>query len=54
MDRSLLKKLVEWKATADRLPIMLDGSRQVGKSYLIEKIFGLEHFDKVFKLNFED
>ncbi len=54
MERILLKELVEWKNSNDRLPIMLDGARQVGKSYLIEKIFGEKYFKRVFKLNFED
>lgn len=54
MHRTLLEELIEWKNSDDRSPIMLDGARQVGKSYLIEKIFGEEHFKKVFKLNFED
>ncbi len=54
MERILLKKLVEWKNSNDRLPFMLDGARQVGKTYLIEKIFGEKYFKRVFKLNFED
>lgn len=54
LDRILLNELIEWKDSADRSPVMLDGARQVGKSYLIESIFGKMFFKKVFKLNFED
>ena len=54
MQRLLLKELILWKETNDRLPIMLDGARQVGKSFLIEKLFGEQHFKRVFKLNVED
>lgn len=54
MERILLKNLIDWKNAIDRAPIMLDGARQVGKSYLIENIFGKLCFRKVFKLNFED
>jgi len=54
MDRIILKNLIEWKNSTDRSPIVLDGARQVGKSYLIEHIFGKLYFRKVFKLNFED
>lgn len=54
MKRLLLQKLIKWKSSANRLPIMLDGARQVGKSYLIEVLFGKVHFENVFKLNFED
>ncbi|MFT4926681.1 MAG: putative AAA+ superfamily ATPase [Phenylobacterium sp.] len=54
MKRNLLDTLIEWKNSSDRIPVMLDGARQVGKSYLIEHLFGQHHFDKVFKINFED
>jgi hypothetical protein len=54
MKRALLDTLMQWKESPDRQPIMLDGARQVGKSYLIEHLFGANHFDKVFKINFED
>jgi len=54
MQRILLKELIEWKNSNDRSPVMLDGARQVGKTYLVEKIFGAKYFNKVFKLNFED
>ena len=54
MYRSLLATLIEWKNSEDRIPLMLDGARQVGKSILIEKLFGEEHFDNVFKINFEE
>jgi len=54
MDRIILNDLIDWKNSAEHSPIMLDGARQVGKSYLIENIFGKLYFRKVFKLNFED
>jgi predicted AAA+ superfamily ATPase len=52
--RLLLKALIEWKQSKDRRPLLLDGARQVGKSYLLEFLFGKEHFNNVFKLNFDE
>ncbi|MFT4924282.1 MAG: putative AAA+ superfamily ATPase [Phenylobacterium sp.] len=52
MHRTLLDKLVNWKTQPDRMPLLLDGARQVGKSYLLEHLFGRHHFKKVIKLDF--
>ena len=54
MQRLLVKTLVEWKNSTNRLPLLLDGARQVGKSYLLERLFGKKHFKTVFKLNFDE
>lgn len=37
MKRFLLNSLVSWKSQAARLPLLLRGARQVGKSYLVEQ-----------------
>ncbi len=52
MDRLLTHKLLDWKQKPERKPLLLDGARQVGKSYLIEEYFGKEQFDRVLKLDF--
>jgi predicted AAA+ superfamily ATPase len=52
MQRSIEKPLKEWKINQNRLPIILRGARQVGKSYIVEK-FGKENFDSVVTVNFE-
>ena len=52
MQRLLSNKLVQWKSRDERMPILLDGARQVGKTWLIEIIFGRTHFRKVIKLDF--
>ena len=52
MDRLLTSKLVSWKNQENRKPVLLDGARQVGKSYLIERCFGEVHFRQVHKLDF--
>lgn len=52
MKRDLEKELIVWKHNSDRLPLLLRGARQVGKSYLIKK-FGTENFDSYVEINFE-
>lgn len=52
MQRLLNNELVQWKNRDVRMPILLDGARQVGKTHLIEIIFGHTHFRKVIKLDF--
>lgn len=53
MKRKLLEKLVEWKNSKKRLPLLLEGARQVGKTYLLKKLFGEQYFEKVVHVNFE-
>lgn len=44
MFRAIEPILKRWKNQKDRLPIILRGARQVGKSYIIEK-FGKDNFE---------
>ena len=45
MQRKILDKLVDWKNDKiDRMPLLLYGARQVGKTHLLRE-FG-EHFYK--------
>ena len=52
MKRKILKSLVEWKNSAERKPLILNGARQVGKTYILE-MFGKEYFENVIYLNME-
>lgn len=52
MDRLLVSELISWKSQRQRKPLLLDGARQVGKSFLIEQLFGSEYFRQVIKLDF--
>lgn len=45
-------ELLAWKETTDRLPLLVRGARQVGKSFLVEQ-FGREHFSSFVVINFE-
>lgn len=51
MQRTLVEKLLAWKNQPTRKPILLDGARQTGKSYLLSVLFGL-HFEQVIRLDF--
>ncbi len=52
MYRSIEQIFKKWKDDPNRLPIILRGARQVGKSYIIEK-FGSEHFENQVTINFD-
>ncbi len=52
MKRDLEQELFKWKEYQERLPLLLRGARQVGKSYLIED-FGKKAFKNVVVVNFE-
>ena len=46
MERIVFQKLVEWKNSASRKPLILNGARQVGKTWLLEQL-GKQYFKKV-------
>ena len=54
MYRKIYEKLLEWKNSDDKKPLMLLGARQVGKTYIIEE-FCKNEFSKFKKINqFQD
>lgn len=46
MERALMEKLVAWKDSSRRKPLILNGARQVGKTWLLKE-FGRLHFENV-------
>ena len=52
MKRDLYKSLVNWKNSSHRKPLILQGARQVGKTWLMKE-FGKNEFEQVVYLNFE-
>ncbi len=52
MERDLRKELDQWQKKEERIPLLIRGSRQVGKSYLVEA-FGREAFESFVTVNFE-
>ena len=53
MYRKIITELKEWKDKKDRLPLILKGARQVGKTWILQE-FGKEYFDDVLYINFEN
>ena len=52
MYRKIVRYLEEWKADAHRKPLILQGARQVGKTYSVLE-FGRTHYENVVYFNFE-
>ena len=52
MKRDLIQDLFKWKERRDRLPLLLRGARQVGKSFIVEE-FGKKAFENTVVVNFE-
>ena len=52
LERLLIDRLLTWRVKASRKPVLLDGLRQVGKSYLLATLFGAQHFRAVHRLDF--
>ena len=53
MKRKIEEQLLAWKQkTADRLPLIVNGARQVGRTYILRK-FGEEQFNNVVYINLE-
>ena len=52
MYRKIMNYLEEWKESRHRKPLILQGARQVGKTYTILE-FGRTHYDQVAYFNFE-
>ena len=52
IERSVLRQLIGWKVSEGRKPLILQGARQVGKTWLL-KHFGKDHFDSVAYFNFD-
>ena len=53
MDRFLMNELIAWKNRPRRKPLILNGARQVGKTWLLKE-FGKRHFDNVAYVNLDD
>jgi len=53
IERDLYQELIAWKNKKNRKPLLLQGARQVGKTWLI-KHFGGKEFDDVAYFNFDE
>ncbi len=52
MERFIMDKLIKWKSSKSRKPLILRGARQVGKTYILKQ-FGEENYEKVAYFNFD-
>ena len=53
MDRTLLQKLLKWKNSKYRKPLILKGVRQVGKTWLLKE-FGRQYYENTAYFNFDE
>ena len=52
MERKIYKDLLLWKSNDDRKPLILQGARQVGKTYIVNYFAGKEYANSIY-CNFE-
>lgn len=52
MNRSAMKDLVSWKDSLSRKPLLFQGARQVGKTWLLKE-FGRQNFENTAYVNFD-
>ncbi len=52
MYRYAIEKLIEWKISSDRKPLIIEGARQVGKTWLMKE-FGRKMYKNTVYINFD-
>ena len=53
IERDAIERLMEWKQSSHRKPLLLQGARQIGKTWLMRE-FGRRSFDYVAEFNFDE
>lgn len=53
MQRLIIRSLEQWKQKQNRKPLIIQGARQVGKTWIM-KYFGQHHFQQVAYINFDN
>ena len=53
MKRYAIKQLLEWKNNPNKKPLIIEGARQVGKTWLMQE-FGKNEYRQVAYINFEN
>lgn len=51
MQRTLLNALMTWKTQSTRKPLLIDGARQTGKTFLLQELFG-NSFNNILRIDF--
>lgn len=52
IERDIMSALLKWKQRSERKPLIIQGARQIGKTWIMRK-FGEEYFDYVAYFNFD-
>lgn len=52
MYKTAIEKLFKWKESKNRKPLVIEGARQVGKTWLMNE-FGKQAYKDVFYINFD-
>ena len=50
MGRNVIKQLLAWKQKKNRKPLIVNGARQVGKTYILRK-FGTKYYQNLAYVN---
>ena len=53
MQRDAIEKLLEWKNSRGRKPLVIYGVRQVGKTWLMKE-FGAKHYKQTAYISFDN
>jgi uncharacterized protein len=53
MQRDMYQKLIEWKSLKDHKPLLMQGARQTGKTYILKE-FGIKEYKNLVYCNFEE
>ena len=52
MKRKITQQLIDWKNRSDHKPLILQGARQVGKTYILEEL-GRQHYKNYIKVSLD-
>lgn len=52
MNRTAINELIKWKASRRRKPLIIEGARQVGKTWLVKE-FAAQQYRSIAYINFE-
>lgn len=53
MERKIVKQLIEWKGNRKKQPLLLQGARQVGKTYTLLS-FGKQYYKNIAYFSMEE
>lgn len=54
MEREILQQLITWQSSPNRRPLLLEGARQTGKTFLLKDLFGHHYYENIAYLNLQN